>query len=152
MDVPESVAEHCYSMTTIAMVLSDIQNLDTNKIIKMSLLHDLAESIIGDLTSDEISKKEKKLLENKTMEQIFTNLPSSLSNNYLRLWKEYTNYKTKESVFLHEIDKLEMAIQAKIYQNGGISKQKIKPFLNTAKKEIKSKYLHDVLNKFLQQL
>ncbi|MGE4650712.1 MAG: HD domain-containing protein, partial [Myxococcota bacterium] len=46
---PESVAEHSYSTATISMVLSDLKGLNTEKIIKMALLHDLAESIIGDI-------------------------------------------------------------------------------------------------------
>ncbi len=56
---PESVADHTFSMSTIAMVLSDLQKLDTQKVLKMSLLHDIAESITGDLTPDDISKNEK---------------------------------------------------------------------------------------------
>ena len=42
----ESVADHSYSMTLMAMILSDLQGLDTKKIMKMSLLHDLVESVL----------------------------------------------------------------------------------------------------------
>ena len=56
---PESVADHTFSMSTIAMVLADLQKLNTEKVLKMSLLHDIAESITGDLTPDDISKDEK---------------------------------------------------------------------------------------------
>jgi putative hydrolase of HD superfamily len=44
----ESVADHTFSMATIAMLLSDMLGLDTHKVIKMVLMHDLAESIVGD--------------------------------------------------------------------------------------------------------
>jgi len=56
---PESVAEHSYSTAVISMILSDLEGLNTEKIIKMSLLHDLAESIIGDIIPDNIAKNEK---------------------------------------------------------------------------------------------
>ena len=56
-DNVESVAEHTYSTAIMSMIYSDLHELDTEKIIKMALLHDLSESIIGDLTPDEISKK-----------------------------------------------------------------------------------------------
>ena len=46
---PESVAEHSYSTAAISMILSDLEGLNTEKIIKMALLHDLAESTIGDI-------------------------------------------------------------------------------------------------------
>jgi len=64
---PESVAEHSYSTTVIAMILSDLEGLNTEKIIKMALLHDLAESIIGDIIPDSIAKNEKVRKENIAM-------------------------------------------------------------------------------------
>ena len=53
---PESVSDHTYRVTLLAMILSDLKNLDTEKVLKMSMIHDLPESIIGDLTPDQ--KKE----------------------------------------------------------------------------------------------
>ena len=44
---PESVADHSYSMAIMAMVISDLENHDSEKILKMVLLHDLAESKIS---------------------------------------------------------------------------------------------------------
>ena len=47
---PESVADHSYSMAIMGMVISDLENYDSEKMLKMILLHDLAESKIGDFT------------------------------------------------------------------------------------------------------
>ena len=47
---PESVADHTYSMAIMGMIISDLENYNSEKIIKMILLHDLAESKIGDYT------------------------------------------------------------------------------------------------------
>ena len=41
------------------MVLSDLEGLHTERIIKMAILHDLAESIIGDITPGKITDDEK---------------------------------------------------------------------------------------------
>ena len=150
MTNPESVADHCFSMSVIAMVLSDLQNLDTTKVLKMSLIHDLAESITGDLTTDKISKKEKEKLENKTMKKIFNNLPDILAEEYLSIWNEYQKRQTNEAVFLHEVDKLEMAFQANVYAKEGIQKQTLQPFFDTAKNEIKNKRLMRILSKLSQ--
>ena len=57
IDNVESVAEHTYSTAIMSMIYSDLHEFDTEKIIKMALLHDLSESITGDLTPDKISKK-----------------------------------------------------------------------------------------------
>jgi len=55
MDDVESVADHSYSTAIMSMVLSDLEGLDTEKIIRMALLHDLAESVIGDITPDKMN-------------------------------------------------------------------------------------------------
>jgi len=78
---PESVADHSYSTAVMSMILSDLQGLNSEKIIKMALLHDLAESIIGDITPDHITKNEKNSKENLVMKQILKNLPSKITNS-----------------------------------------------------------------------
>ena len=47
---PESVADHSYSMAIMGMIISDLENYNSEKMLKMILLHDLAESEIGDYT------------------------------------------------------------------------------------------------------
>ncbi len=132
------------------MVLSDLQKLDTQKVLKMSLLHDIAESITGDLTPDDISKNEKIELENKTIDKILGNLPDDLAKNYLTIWNEYNENKSDEAKLVHEVDKLEMVIQALSYANDGIEKEKLEPFVNSAKSQINSKQLKEILDKLLQ--
>lgn len=151
IDNPESVADHSYSMATMVMVLSDIMGLNTEKIMKMSLLHDLAETIIGDLTPDEIQLDKKTELENKAMNDILKKLNSPLSNNYIEIWQEFQEKKTNEAILVHECDKLEMAFQAMNYQKEGYSKEKIKPFIDSAKNNIKNKQLLEILAKLLEE-
>lgn len=129
---PESVADHSYSMCMMSMVLSEILNLDTEHIMKMANLHDLAESIVGDNTPDMISHDEKIIQETKTMREIISKLPDNLHKKYLDIWNEYVENKTISSKFVHNIDKLEMALQAKEYELGGYSKQSLQVFLTSA--------------------
>ena len=143
---PESVADHSYATAIMAMVFSDSQKLDTEKILKMSLLHDLAESITGDFMPEEISKENKKVAEGDAMKEIFSKLPDNLAVQYDKVWQEYIQANTKESILLHEIDKLEMAIQAVKYSSEGFSNEKLSLFVDSAKKEIKSKELLDILD------
>ncbi|MHB8603182.1 MAG: HD domain-containing protein [Nitrosotalea sp.] len=142
---PESVADHSYGTAIMAMVFSDTYNLDTGKILKMALLHDLAESITGDFMPDEISKENKRLAENDAMKEILAKLPENIASKYQNIWDEYTQANTKESVLLHEVDKLEMAVQAVKYSSEGFSNEKLGVFIESAKKEIKSKELLDIL-------
>lgn len=146
---PESVADHSYNTAVMAMVLADLKELDTEKILKMALLHDLAESVIGDFTPQEISKKNKTELENKAMSDILSRLPLTLANNYSKIWKEYQEQNSKESILVHEIDRLEMALQAYKYRTDGYPKDKLETFFAAARKDIKSKEVLEILDKML---
>ena len=89
LDNPESVADHSYSMAVISMVISDLGNYNSEKIIKMVLLHDLAESKIGDYIPEQLSKEKKIELENNAFNEIIKNLPDLIKSQYLQIWQEY---------------------------------------------------------------
>ncbi len=143
---PESVADHTYGTALMAMVFSDVRHLDTEKILKMALLHDLAESVTGDFMPEEISKENKKTAEDDAIKEILAKLPEDIAVKYSDIWDEYMQASTKESVLLHDIDKFEMAIQAVKYSSEGFSNEKLGLFIDSAKKEIKSKELLDILD------
>jgi len=147
---PESVADHSYSMAIIAMIISDLENYDTEKILKMTLLHDLAESKIGDITPEQMTCENKKKIENEAFEKIICQLPNVLKSQYVEIWKEYQNNNSKESQLVHQVDRLEMALQAKMYEKNGKSLGDIEPFLEYAKSDITDEKLKQLLNRILQ--
>ena len=150
IDHPESVADHSYSMSIMAMIISDLGNYDFEKILKMVLLHDLAESKIGDFTPGQISKDEKEKIENQAFHEIIEKLPNSIKLEYVEIWKEYQNQISVESQFVHQIDRLEMALQAKIYEKSGSSKENIATFLQTAKSDITHPKLKELFTKIME--
>jgi len=135
LDDSESVAEHSYMMSVMAMVLSDLKSLDTTKVIKMSILHDWAESKIGDFMPDEIGYDKKSELENYAMIEILESLPQQLQSDYQNIWNEFLVRDTPEARLVHEIDKLEMALQAKIYEKE-VDPENLKPFIISAVEQI----------------
>jgi putative hydrolases of HD superfamily len=116
---PESVADHTFSMCAISMVLSDILGLDTQRVMKMVILHDLAESIIGDYMPDEISKKLKRSKEKNAINSILYCIPSNVRKKYTKIWKEYLQNKTAVAQLVHRVDKMEMILQARQYAKEG---------------------------------
>ena len=129
---PESVADHSYSMCMMSMILAQIINLDSGHIMKMVIIHDLAESLVGDHMPDDISSEEKQLVEDKAMKKIISKLPNSLRKNYLNIWNEYNDNITVNAKFVHSMDKLEMVIQAKEYEFEGYPKEVLQPFIKSA--------------------
>ena len=133
----ESVAEHSYMMSVMAMVLSDLKSLDSEKVIKMSILHDWAESKIGDFMPDEIGYDKKSELENYAMTEILESLPQSIQANYKKMWNEFLVRETPEARLVHELDRLEMALQAKIYEKE-VDPERVNPFIISAVEQILS--------------
>jgi len=149
---PESVADHSYSMAMISMVISDLGNYNSEKILKMVLLHDLAESKIGDFTPEQINLEKKIILENKAFDEIMEYLPESIKKEYLEIWHEYQENTSPESKIIHQIDKLEMALQAKIYQNDGHSQEKLDSFFESAKIGITNPKLKELFTQIVNDL
>ena len=79
-----------------------------------------------------------------------SNLPDKITEQYLEIWNEYKNNSSQESNLLHDIDKLEMAFQAKFYQENGIAREKLLTFFNTANTEIKNKNLRNILTNIIE--
>ncbi len=147
---PESVADHSYSMAVIGMIISDLENYDSEKILKMTLLHDLAESVVGDLVPGKISIEQKKKLENDAFFKITQNLSEPINLQYQKIWQEYQKNESVESKIVHQIDRLEMVLQAKAYEKEGYSKEKLSSFIETAEKDIVNPKLKDLFKKIIE--
>ncbi len=152
LDNPESVADHSYSMAVMSMVISDLENYNSEKILKMVLLHDLAESKIGDYTPEQLSNEKKNKLENNAFDEIIKNLPDLIKSQYLQIWQEYQENNSPESNIVHQIDRLEMALQAKIYQKDGHSQEKLESFFESAKIDITNPKLKELFTKIIEDI
>src|ERR671923_181401 len=129
----ESVADHTFSMATMAMLLSDMLGFDTHRVIKMVLMHDLAESIVGDYMPGDVTARQKLAKEKKAMKFILSGIPKRVREEYEEIWLEYLHNRTEIAKFVHRIDKLEMALQANQYAKQGYSDKLLAPFFESAK-------------------
>ncbi|MFP3950968.1 MAG: HD domain-containing protein [Candidatus Bathyarchaeia archaeon] len=141
---PESVADHSYQTALIAMILSDLTGQDTGRVVKLALLHDLAEAIIGDATPSQKERYEDyETEEREAMKETLSRLPEELAREYILLWVEYEEGSTPEAEIVHDADKLDMIIQAFTYEKtlGGIEPLEtfwdIKPKSDISKKMFK---------------
>lgn len=116
----ESVAEHVYGTCILALSL-DSQfdlGLDINKALKMLVLHEIGEVLIGDITPfDNITPLEKANIEHKAMQEVLGDLDKK--EEYFNLLLEFDERKTKEAKFAYLCDKMEADIQSKVYQDKG---------------------------------
>ncbi|MEE9151611.1 MAG: HD domain-containing protein [Thermoplasmata archaeon] len=131
---PESVADHSFRTAFMAMIVGDLMDVNTEKLVKMALIHDLAEVVAGDITPhDGITREDKRKREEEGLRQLLKGVPNG--NSYIDLWMEYEEQKSQEARLLRNIDKLEMAIQAAEYQRLYPEKD-LSEFISEAKSHI----------------
>ena len=107
VESPESVAAHSWGMSVLAMHLCP-DELDKMRVLEMCLVHDLPEVEVGDLTPhDDTSTKNED--EHRAMER--------LAPHWLDLFEEYEAGLTEEAKFVKYLDKLDMALMARIYED-----------------------------------
>ncbi|KAK6852901.1 hydrolase-HD superfamily [Apiospora arundinis] len=120
----ESISDHMYRMSLMTMFCPPelAAKIDLAKCMKMCLIHDMAESIVGDITPvDGVAKPEKSRREAETMDYISQRLlgkvHGGVTGQEIRtIWQEYEDSKTLDSLFVHDIDKMELLCQMVEYE------------------------------------
>lgn len=116
---PESIADHMYRMGLMALIASDIPGVDRDKCIKMAIVHDIAEAIVGDITPvDGVSKTEKSRREREALDHMCKLLGGGSSAKEIgELWTEYEENSSPEAKVVKDFDKVEMILQALEYES-----------------------------------
>ncbi|XOV86674.1 MAG: HD domain-containing protein [Pseudomonadota bacterium] len=132
----ETVAEHTFGNAMLCLLLlPDRPELDGHKALRLALVHDIGEVHVGDITpQDKIPRAEKIRRETAAIHQIFGKLPGG--EQLIDDWLEYESQSTPEARFVKEIDRLELAMQASVYQLQG--KVNAEEFLNAAEQHVTS--------------
>ena len=148
-DIPEkfceSVADHVFGMSLLGIFICELYfpKLDCLKVVKMCLTHELGEIINGDPRSpqDATGKKEKYLAERNAIIDLLKDFP--YADDYLNLWEEFEEGTTPEAKLVKQLDKLEMAFQAKNYslQHG----KNLQEFLDDVRASLEAEELKNIL-------
>lgn len=114
-DRQESVAEHSWMLMLLALTLFDMVTIKVDQlhVLKMLIIHDLAETVIGDIPAHEISARQngKYKAEQEAMKLVVSDLPQALQLEILDLWEEFEARQTPESQLAASIDKIEALMQ-----------------------------------------
>ncbi len=113
----ESVAEHTWAMTILALLLFDEieEEVKQLKVLKMIIIHDLVEVFAGDMPSFVAAngkQEEKEKIEKEAMEKLVAKLSNKrLAGEIKNLWEEFESNETLESKLAQACDKAEAIIQ-----------------------------------------
>jgi len=129
-----------YRMSLMTMLASPAlaSRINIGHCMQMALIHDMAESLVGDITPmDGIDKPEKSRREEETMDYICTGLLGKVNGGVngeqiKKIWKEYEDSETPESKFVHDIDKLELMYQMVEYERSHEGKLDLSEFCQVA--------------------
>jgi len=146
---PESVADHTWRMAILALVLAPQLNVDRDKLVRMTLVHDLGETFAGDIRWEKgktvFGSQEEKHKKGKTaMDKMFADNPSF--QEYLDLWQEFVDQETKEAKALKWIDKLETLIQAYEYEKLGLNTGSLQEFWDNVEKYLEGSELESYMD------
>jgi putative hydrolases of HD superfamily len=145
----ESVADHSFALSLLCLLEGERRSYNVERLLKLALLHDLEEAITGDLTPQDKESREKNVVRAEKIsarEQLLSYFPEENQRAYRELWSELENEKSKEAQLVHELDRLEMALQANEYAKGGIEATKLKEFYESSRAAIKDPKLKRLLD------
>ena len=107
----ESVAEHSWRLALMAFLLKDVfEDQDTDKVIRMCLIHDLGECFTGDIPTF-LKTDANRETEDSLLGQWVRTLPAETASDMAALYEEMDAQVTEEARLYKALDKLEALIQ-----------------------------------------
>jgi putative hydrolase of HD superfamily len=130
---PESDSDHMHRCAMCALLVSQPADplddytdddsryhpsqVDSVKLLKMAVTHDLCESLAGDITPFcGVDHNDKHAKEMAAMQRIRSIVGDPLGDELFNLWMEYEKQETVEAIYCKDIDKFEMVVQAYEYE------------------------------------
>jgi putative hydrolase of HD superfamily len=118
----ESVSEHSYLTAFIVLLMTRLEpEVDALRMITMALIHDLAESRIGDLNY--VQRGYVTARETDALKHSLGNLP--FAEEFIEIVNEFNREQTLESQLVRDADQIALLLELKSLQDAGyVSPQK----------------------------
>lgn len=135
---PESVSDHSWGVALLALAAAESRrDLDRARLLELAIVHDISEAWTGDLIPGDYKDKAEKLgRERYGLEMILDGAPTLLRRRILDRFEELATDASEEAKLIHQLDKVEMALQAERYEAEGIPRDKLAEFRESAKRGV----------------
>lgn len=168
----ESISGHMYRMSILTFLLDGSEGLNQIRCMELALVHDLAESLVGDITPFcGVPKNAKRAMEFKAMEDIcklieprgkrimelfevcfniklFNYFEIICSFTFHYILKEYELGESAESRFVKDLDRLDMVMQAFEYEKRDNCLLKHQEFFDSTA----GKFKHPFVKKLVEEI
>jgi len=113
--------KRAYRTACMCLSLNPTDGLDQTKCMKMALIKDLGVSTTGDvvtagLNPDDITREERFLKEQDAIHKIASSLGGVGGAEIVYLWRELQKGETPEALYVRDMNKLDMVMQADTYE------------------------------------
>ncbi len=133
LDRYENSAEHSWQLAILAVSLVRYaeSSIDTNRVIRMLLVHDIGEIDTGDtLVFVEGGWEDRKAGELAAVTRIFGMLPEDQGASFLALWQEFEGGETPEARFARAVDRAmpvlqNLANEGQSWRENGITYERV---------------------------
>jgi len=140
----QSVSEHVHRVVYCGFVLATMEKADSAKVMKMCLLHDLAEARTSDLNY--VHQKYIDRHEDKALDDLAKTVP--FETDILDVISEYEERKSKEAIVAKDADNLEWILSLK--EQYDIGNTRSKAWITSGVKRLKTKSAKE-LSKIIQE-
>jgi putative hydrolases of HD superfamily len=135
------------------MLEAQRRNYRVEDALKMALIHDLEEALTGDLTPEDKKARGNMHVRDakrKAIDELILAFPQASRRSYRKLWTDLRLSRTKEARLVHELDKLEMAFQAKAYEEK-VGRDHVMAFYRSAARGVTDQALRRLLNSSIER-
>lgn len=123
-----------YRMSLLSFLIPEASGLDRIKCMKLALIHDLAEAIVGDITPYcGIARDEKQRREKQAIVEISNLVPKISGEEIMQLFHEYEEQQTPESHWVKDCDRYDMIQQAFEYEKRDETPMKHQEFFDNTR-------------------
>lgn len=106
-----------YRMAMLVFALDPIANCDMGKVMRMCLVHDLAECRVGDITPDDnVPVDEKHRMERQAITDLTALLSPAAGSGLMDLYLEYERHESEEAKLTKDLDIFDFVHQAFAYE------------------------------------
>lgn len=128
---PESVGDHLFGVAALVLLYAKGFGLDEGKCLKLAIAHDMEEALTGDVPykPELIDWDKKEIAGEIAARKLFSQLPNC--EELTGLWHEFENETSKEAVFVKDLDKIDMVLQALEYVRQGRTSESLDDFFRT---------------------
>ena len=143
------MADHSYGTAMLALFEGERRGWNVETLLKLALLHDLEESITGDLTPEDKKRRGAARVRRErslAVGRLLLTFPARSRASYRRLWRDLRMSRTREARLVHQLDKIELALQARAYSRQ--TRKAVSDFYRSARVAVHDQALVKILDSF----